>query len=154
MWEEKNNLPQKFAISVGLHFCGTGPIAPRLQKFRHRNFTFLYFHVVSVSHKGWPKGGFYGNKILYKNLDLTQDFPNKILFRSLCGKILPENLPKIFRWPEMCPFGKILGQDFQMAAFTKILGRQNILIAPLVSTEIFRKFVRHSKQKRTQHVWR
>ena len=24
-----------------------------------------------------PKGGFYGNKILYKNLDLTQEFPNK-----------------------------------------------------------------------------
>ena len=26
------------------------------------------------------KGGSYGNKILYKNLDLTQDFPNKISF--------------------------------------------------------------------------
>ena len=29
------------------------------------------------------KGGSYGNKILYKNLDLTQDFPNKISFHFL-----------------------------------------------------------------------
>ena len=54
------------------------------------------------------KGGSYGNKILYKNLDLTQDFPNKILFHFLWVKMLPKNLPKIFRWPEMCPLGKIL----------------------------------------------
>ena len=27
--------------------------------------------------------GFYGDKTLYKNLDLTQDFPNKILFHFL-----------------------------------------------------------------------
>ena len=39
--------------------------------------------------------------------------------------MLPKNLPKIFRWPEMCPLDKILAQDFQMAAFTKILGRRN-----------------------------
>ena len=50
----------------------------------------------------------YGNKILYKNLDLTQDFPNKISFHFLWVKMLPKNLPKIFRWPEMCPLGKIL----------------------------------------------
>ena len=55
-----------------------------------------------------PKGGSYGNKILYKNLDLTQDFPNKISFHFLWVKMLPKNLPKIFRWPEMCPLGKIL----------------------------------------------
>ena len=54
------------------------------------------------------KGGSYGNKILYKNLDLTQDFPNKISFHFLWVKMLPKNLPKIFRWPEMCPLGKIL----------------------------------------------
>ena len=53
-------------------------------------------------------GGSYGNKILYKNLDLTQDFPNKISFHFLWVKMLPKNLPKIFRWPEMCPLGKIL----------------------------------------------
>ena len=58
------------------------------------------------------KGGSYGNKILYKNLDLTRDFPNKILFQFLWVKMLPKNLPKIFRWPEMCPLGKILAQDF------------------------------------------
>ena len=29
------------------------------------------------------KGGSYGNKILHKNLDLTQDFPNKISFHFL-----------------------------------------------------------------------
>ena len=54
------------------------------------------------------KSGSYGNKVLYKNLDLTQDFPNKISFHFLCVKMLPKNLPKIFRWPEMCPLGKIL----------------------------------------------
>ena len=54
------------------------------------------------------KGGSYGNKILYKNLDLTQDFPNKISFHFLWVKMLPKNLPKIFRWPEMSPLGKIL----------------------------------------------
>ena len=67
-------------------------------------------------HDGWmfspfsssSKGGSYGNKILYKNLDLTQDFPNKISFHFLWVKMLPKNLPKIFRWPEMCPLGKIL----------------------------------------------
>ena len=81
------------------------------------------------------KGGSYGNKILYKNLDLTQDFPNKISFHFLWVKMLPKNLPKIFRWPEMCPLDKILAQDFQMAAFTKILGRRDISVVPLLSTE-------------------
>ena len=82
-----------------------------------------------------PKGGSYGNKILYKNLDLTQDFPNKISFHFLWVKMLPKNLPKIFRWPEMCPLDKILAQDFQMAAFTKILGRRDTSVVPLLSTE-------------------
>ena len=81
------------------------------------------------------KGGSYGNKILYKNLDLTQDFPNKISFHFLWVKMLPKNLPKIFRWPEMCPLDKILAQDFQMAAFTKILGWRDISVVPLLSTE-------------------
>ena len=63
----------------------------------------------STQHKkGSDKGGSYGNKILYKNLDLTQDFPNKISFPFLWVKMLPKNLPKIFRWPEMCPLEKIL----------------------------------------------
>ena len=35
-----------------------------------------------------------------------------------------QNLPKIFRLPEMYSFGKISAQDFQMAAITKILMRQ------------------------------
>ena len=36
-------------------------------------------------------GGSYGNKILYKNLDLTQeDFPNNILFHFLWVKMLPK----------------------------------------------------------------
>ena len=55
-------------------------------------------------------GGFYGNKILYKNRDLTQDSLNKILFHSRavipvfmvtksCTKILilPKILPTRFR---------------------------------------------------------
>ena len=64
------------------------------------------------------------DKILYKNLDLIQDFPNKILFHSLWEQNLVQNLPKIFRLPEMYSFGKILAQDFQMAAITKILMRR------------------------------
>ena len=47
--------------------------------------------------------------------------------------MLPKNLPKIFRWPEMCPLGKILAEDFQMAAFTKILGRRDKSVVPLLS---------------------
>ena len=74
-----------------------------------------------------------GNKILYKNLDLTQDFPNKISFHFLRVKMLPKTLPMIFRWPEMCPLGKILAQDFQMTAFTKILGRRDKSVVPLLS---------------------
>ena len=67
---------------------------------------------------------YYGDKILSKNLDLTQDFPNKILFHSLWEQNLVQNLPRIFRLPEMYSFGKILAQDFQMAAITKILMRR------------------------------
>ena len=67
---------------------------------------------------------YYGDKILSKNLDLTQDFPNKILFHSLWEQNLVQNLPKIFRSPEMYSFGKILAQDFRMAAITKILMRR------------------------------
>ena len=70
---------------------------------------------------------------MYKNFDLTQDFPNKISFHFLWVKMLPKNLPKIFRWPEMCPLGKILALDFQMAAFTKILGRRDKSVVPLLS---------------------
>ena len=100
---------------------------------------FLYPKDTVGTSGGWifqyNKGGSYGNKILYKNLDLTQDFPNKISFHFLWVKMLPKNLPKIFRWPEMCPLDKILAQDFQMAAFTKILGRRDISVVPLLSTE-------------------
>ena len=35
---------------------------------------------------------------------------------------------------EMCPLDKILAQDFQMAAFTKILGRRDTSVVPLLST--------------------
>ena len=47
--------------------------------------------------------------------------------------MLPKNVPKIFRWPERCLLGKILAQDFQMAAFTKILGRRDKSVVPLLS---------------------
>ena len=79
---------------------------------------------------------------MYKNLDLTQDFSNKISFHFLWVKMLPKNLPKIFRCPEMCPpdkIPKILAQDFQMAAFTKILGRRDKSVVPLLSTESGKK---------------
>ena len=74
--------------------------------------------------KTGPNTRYYGDKILSKNLDLTQDFPNKILFHSLWEQNLVQNLPKIFRLPEIYSFGKILAQDFQMAAITKILMRR------------------------------
>ena len=77
--------------------------------------------------------GFYSDKILYKNLDLTQDSPNKILFHILWEQNLLQNLPKIFRWPKMCFLGKILAQDFQTAAVPKILMRRDRSIAPLLS---------------------
>ena len=41
--------------------------------------------------------------------------------------MLPKQSPKIFRWPGMCPLGKILAQDFEIAALTKILGRRAVL---------------------------
>ena len=94
----------------------------------------VFFYVTCIL-TNYSKGGSYGNKILYKNLDLTQDFPNKISFHFLWVKMLPKNLPKIFRWPGMCPLDKILAQDFQMAAFTKILGRRDTSVVPLLSTE-------------------
>ena len=65
-------------------------------------------------------GRFLWEQNLVQNLDLTQDFPNKISFHFFWVNMLPKNLPKIFRWPEMCPLDKILAQDFQMTAFTKI----------------------------------
>ena len=87
---------------------------------------------------------FYGDKILYKNLDLTQDSPNKILFHFIWEQNFLQNLPKIFRWPEMCSLGKILAQDFQMAAVTKILMRRDQPIAPLLSLgDISRKHLKN-----------
>ena len=98
--------------------------------------TFPRFPLRKKEHKSYfGKGGSYGNKILYKNLDLTQDFPNKISFHFLWVKMLPKNLPKIFRWPEICPLDKILAQDSEMAAFTKILGRRDTSVVPLLSRE-------------------
>ena len=96
----------------------------------------------TAGHRCARKGGSYGNKILYKNPDLTQDFPNKISFHFLWVKMLPKNLPKIFRWPEMCPIDKILAQGFQMAAFTKILRRRDTSVVPLL-------FVKHSSNTHT-----
>ena len=62
-------------------------------------------------------------------------FSQQDFFHFLWVKMLPKNLPKIFRWPEMCPLDKILAQDFQLAAFTKILGRRDTSVVPLLSTE-------------------
>ena len=43
----------------------------------------------------------------------------------------------------MCPLGKLLAQDFEMAAVTKILARRGISIAPHLSTD-------NRKHKQTQ----
>ena len=48
--------------------------------------------------------------------------------------MLPKKSPKIFRWPEMCPLSKILAQDFEIAAVTKILWRDKSVV-PLLSTD-------------------
>ena len=87
--------------------------------------------------------GFYGDKILYKNHDLTQDFPNKILFHFLWEQNLEQNLPKIFRWPEMSSLGKILAQDFQMMAVTKILMRPENQLRRFFPWGISRKHLKH-----------
>ena len=50
------------------------------------------------------------------------------------GKNVCKKSSNIFRWPEMCFLGKILAQDFEMAAVTKILARRDKSIAPLLST--------------------
>ena len=93
---------------------------------------------------------FYGDKTLYKNLDLTQDSPNKILFHFLWEQNLLQNLPKIFRWSEMCSLGKILAQDFQMAAVTKILMRREKPIAPLLSLGNKQKTLETQTRTRTR----
>ena len=59
-----------------------------------------------------------------------------------------QNLPKIFRWPEMCFLGKILAHDFQMAAVTKIFMRRDHLITPLLSSGDKQKTL--ETQKRTR----
>ena len=69
------------------------------------------------------------------NLNLDQDFPKKNLFHFLWVKMLPKESSKIFRWPEMCPLGKILAQFFQISALTKILARRDKSVLPLLSTE-------------------
>ena len=74
---------------------------------------------------------------MYKNFDLAQDFPNKILFHFLWVKMSPKKSRKVFRWPEICPLGKILAQEFEIAAVTEILGRRNKSIVQLLSTENF-----------------
>ena len=53
------------------------------------------------------------------------------------GKYIAYKTSKIFRWPEMCPLRKILAQDFQIAALTKILGRRDKSIVPLLHGKVF-----------------
>ena len=61
------------------------------------HFTFdIFSHLTQISlhfvaAKTGPNTGFYGDKILHKNLDLTQDFPNKILFHFLKERSKQEN---------------------------------------------------------------
>ena len=48
-----------------------------------------------------------GTKSCTKILILPKIFPTRFRF-TFMGKNVAENLPKIFRWPEMCPLDKIL----------------------------------------------
>ena len=66
-------------------------------------------------------GRYDGNKILSKNLDLAQNLPKQILFHVLWVKISAKNYFKILKWPEMCPLGQILAEDFEMAAVPKMI---------------------------------
>ena len=65
------------------------------------------------------EAGCNGNKVLSRKLDLAQDLPNMILFHYLWVKTPTRKyFFKILKWPEMCPLGQILAQDFEIAAVT------------------------------------
>ena len=73
-----------------------------------------------------------GTKSYIKFSPLPKIFPTRFCF-TFMRKNIRKKSSKIFKWPEMCPLGEILAQDFQMEAVTKILRQQDISIAPLLS---------------------
>ena len=76
-----------------------------------------------------------GAKSCPQILILPKIFPTRFCSTFiLMGKNVCKKSSNIFRWPEMCLLGKILAQDFEMAAVTKILARRDKSIAPLLST--------------------
>ena len=109
------------------------------------------FEFYNIMGTKFVQGRFLWEKILSKNLFLAQDFPNKILFYFLWAKMFVKQSFNILPWSEMCPLGKILPQDFEMAAVTKVLGQRDKSVAPLLSTE---NGIKNSKQKCTQHARR
>ena len=58
---------------------------------------------------------------------------------------------KIFRRPEMCSLGKILAQDFQVAAVTKMLMRRDKSIAPLLSLGDKQKTLEQKNAQKNAH---
>ena len=82
-------------------------------------------------------------KFLILPTRFSQDFVSLFM-----GTNLVQKSSKIFRWSEMCSLGKILGQDFQTAAVTKILMRRDKSIASLLSLGDKQKTL--ETQKRTQ----
>ena len=61
-------------------------------------------------------------------------FPQKDFVSFFMGKNVRKKSSKFFRWPEML-LTKSWPKNFQMTAVTKILGRRDNSIAPLLSTE-------------------
>ena len=82
--------------------------------------------------------GFCGDKILYKNLDLTQDFQDFV--SHFMGT---KSCAKSSQWPKLCSLGKILAQDFQMAAVTEILMRREYQLRCFFPWGISRKHLKH-----------
>ena len=81
----------------------------------------------------YPNTRYYGDKILYKNLDLTQDFPNKILFHSLWEQNLVQNLPQDLQIAGNVLIWQNLSLRFSNGGYHENLDAARKSIAPLLS---------------------
>ena len=95
------------------------------------------------------EGGSYGYKVSYKNLDLIQDFPNKISFHFLWVKMLPKNLPRFSDGRKCVLMAKSWPKIFKWQPCTKILGRETNQLCRFSHTENCKTLL----TKRTQHMY-
>ena len=80
-------------------------------------------------------------KILGKIKIFVQDY-----FVPKREQNLVQKSSKIFKWPEIYSLGKILAQDFQIAAVPKILMLRDKSIAPLLSLGDNKQKTRNTKK--------